>query len=154
MKTCTLLYLIKDNQVMLAKKKQGFGVGKYNAVGGKVKPGETIEQAAIREAEEECGVKVDINKIDKVAELVFEYLDNRDWDLVCHAFIVSDWQGEPIETEEMAPEWFAKEALPFENMWVNDPHWVPLILEGKKLNCRFAFSDSGKKIEDYKVDVL
>ncbi len=154
MKTCTLLYLVKDDQVMLAKKKEGFGIGKYNGVGGKVKPGETIEQAAVREAKEECGVNIDIANINPAAEIVFEYLDNRDWDLICHVFITDQWTGELVETEEMAPAWFAKDKLPFDSMWVNDSYWVPQALAGQKLKCYFAFSEAGSKIENYRVDVL
>jgi 8-oxo-dGTP pyrophosphatase MutT (NUDIX family) len=34
-------------------KKRGFGEGRWNGVGGKVEPGESIEAALIREAKEE-----------------------------------------------------------------------------------------------------
>ena len=49
----TLLLLRKDNEILLAKKKRGFGEGKYNGVGGKLEDGETPEEAMIRETEEE-----------------------------------------------------------------------------------------------------
>jgi len=52
----TLLFLIKDDQILLAMKKRGFGAGRFNGVGGKVEPGETIEQALIRESQEEINV--------------------------------------------------------------------------------------------------
>ncbi|MBR4418900.1 MAG: NUDIX domain-containing protein, partial [Clostridia bacterium] len=55
-KQTTLLYIIKNNQILLAEKKRGFGVGKINGVGGKIEPGESIEQAMIRETQEEIGV--------------------------------------------------------------------------------------------------
>ena len=44
MKISTLCFLVKDNQILLAMKKRGFGEGKWNGVGGKVNPGETIER--------------------------------------------------------------------------------------------------------------
>jgi ADP-ribose pyrophosphatase YjhB (NUDIX family) len=47
----TLSFLIKDNKVLLAQKKRGFGVGKWNGVGGKKNSDETIEQTAKRETE-------------------------------------------------------------------------------------------------------
>jgi len=37
-------------------KKRGFGVGKWNGYGGKLDEGESIEQCAIRELEEECSI--------------------------------------------------------------------------------------------------
>lgn len=41
----TLCLLRKDNQILLAKKKRGFGEGKYNGVGGKLEKNETPEMA-------------------------------------------------------------------------------------------------------------
>ena len=49
----TLLLILKDNQILLAEKKRGFGVGKFNGIGGKVEKDETIEGAMIRETQEE-----------------------------------------------------------------------------------------------------
>ena len=43
------MFAKKKDKVLLAMKKRGFGAGKWNGVGGKVKDGETIKQAAIRE---------------------------------------------------------------------------------------------------------
>ena len=44
----TLCLLKKDNRILLAMKKRGFGEGKYNGVGGKIENGETPEEAMIR----------------------------------------------------------------------------------------------------------
>ena len=49
----TVVFLIRENQVLLAMKKRGFGEGKWNGVGGKLDPGETVEQALVRECQEE-----------------------------------------------------------------------------------------------------
>ena len=65
----TLCLLRKDNKILLAMKKRGFGTGKYNGVGGKIENGETLNEAMIRETKEEIGViptkyeKVRRNKI-------------------------------------------------------------------------------------------
>ena len=42
MKQTTLLFLRKDNHILLAMKKRGFGINKWNGAGGKVEEGETI----------------------------------------------------------------------------------------------------------------
>ncbi len=47
-KLYTLVFLVDDDRVLLGMKKRGFGAGKWNGFGGKVEPGETIEEAAIR----------------------------------------------------------------------------------------------------------
>lgn len=46
------------DQILLGMKKRGFGMGKWNGFGGKVEPGETIEEGALREMAEESGVCV------------------------------------------------------------------------------------------------
>ena len=66
------------------------------------------------------------------------------WDT--HVYFIRNWQGEPTESEEMRPQWYAKDEIPFNSMWVDDKHWLPLVLEGKKLNADFVFDNEGKKI--------
>ena len=52
----TLCLLKKDNSILLAMKKRGFGSGKYNGIGGKIEKGETPDEAMIRETKEEIKV--------------------------------------------------------------------------------------------------
>lgn len=58
MTVTNLCFLIKDEKVLLAMKKRGFGVGKWNGVGGKVKPGESVKMAVVREVFEEIRVSI------------------------------------------------------------------------------------------------
>ena len=44
----TLLFVRDGDRLLLGYKKNGFGKGKWNGFGGKVKDGETVEAAAIR----------------------------------------------------------------------------------------------------------
>jgi 8-oxo-dGTP pyrophosphatase MutT (NUDIX family) len=130
--TLTLLYLVKESQVLLALKKRGFGEGRYNGVGGKLKQNETVEQALVRECEEEIGITP--NDFDKMAEITFdEYMNGESTIAHVHIYTSKDWNGEPSESEEMSPKWFDNDKLPFEIMWPNDTYWLPQVLEGKKL---------------------
>ena len=56
-KVLTLLMVVRDGSVLLGEKKRGFGEGFYNGFGGKVEEGETVEEATLRELEEEAGIK-------------------------------------------------------------------------------------------------
>lgn len=133
-KPVTLCLLVDDNNVLLALKKKGFGTGKWNGVGGKVEDGEMIEEAAIRETQEEIGV----TPKDIMRAAIIHYMP---YDITMHVYIAKDWDGEPVETEEMAPKWFPKNALP-QDMWDSDKHWLPRVLDGVKLRANFVYDEN------------
>lgn len=59
----TLCYVFRSGedgqrQVLLGRKKRGFGTGKIMGLGGKVEPGESDAACAVREAGEEAGITV------------------------------------------------------------------------------------------------
>ncbi len=133
-------------------KKRGFGAGRWNGVGGKLEDGETIESAAIRECQEE--INVTPSMLVKAAEIVFdeEHLGKRER-LHVHVFTTGSWKGEPQETEEMAPRWFSESKIPYENMWPDDPYWLPQILEGKKVKARFTLGKGDVLVEHSVTEV-
>lgn len=141
MKICTLCFLLQGENVLLGMKKRGFGEGKWDGFGGKVTPGETVEEAAIRELEEESGIRVRIDDLKSVAEIDFIFENDPDLNNHTVVYISTNWQGEPIETEEMKPQWFDCKGLPFEDMWSCDTEWIPHILVGKKIKAVVYFED-------------
>ena len=70
--------------------------------------------------------------------LDFEFKDDAKW-FEMHIFRVTDFVGEPVETEEMRPQWFHVDNIPFSEMWPDDEYWVPLFLAGKLFRARFLF---------------
>ena len=52
----------QDGKFLLIQEKKPEVYGKWNLPGGRVDEGESLEQAAIREAKEECGLDVEIEK--------------------------------------------------------------------------------------------
>lgn len=154
MKITTLCFLHTDKDILLAMKKRGFGVGRMNGVGGKIKEDESIEQATIREAFEEIEVTIPEDKLEKVAILHFSFDSKPEWDQECHVYFVSEWEGEPIESEEMNPEWYSKDNLPFDNMWPDDKHWLPRVLSGERVRGHFSFTEDHKMKEDFAIQPL
>lgn len=137
MKVATLGYLIKDDKILLTKKKRGFGRGLYNGFGGKVEVGEGFEQALIREAREEIGI-IPVEYVN-VGELVFY-----DGDVVgffVKVYLITKWMGTPTESDEVKPVWFTVDEIPYDEMWEDDRYWLPKVLEGKKVRGEFWFED-------------
>ena len=146
MKETTLCFLVKDGQVLLGMKKRGFGIGKWNGIGGKLKEGEDLKVATVREVNEEIGVDIALDDLREAGTLEFHFQNTPDWDNLCHVFVTTKWSGAPSESDEMRPEWHHMHSLPFDSMWVDDPHWVPFVLAGKKIKGRFLFTDDGKEV--------
>ena len=64
-----------------------------------------------------------------------------------HVFKAEEFKGEPIETEEMKPQWFFVDEIPFADMWPDDRYWFPLFLKGRKFKARFVFADHNTLLE-------
>ncbi|MBP7060931.1 MAG: 8-oxo-dGTP diphosphatase [Candidatus Moranbacteria bacterium] len=144
-KILTLCLAMKDDKILLGMKKRGFGLGRWNGFGGKVEEGETIEVAAKRETLEECGIEVTL--MEKVGIHEFEFADKRGDILEVHVFRVNAWTGEPKETEEMRPQWYTIDAIPYDEMWPDDIHWIPVFLAGKKFRTKFLFGVGDQVLE-------
>jgi 8-oxo-dGTP diphosphatase len=149
MREATLCLLVRGDppaEILLGMKKIGFGQGKYNGFGGKVQTAETVEKAAVRELAEETGVKAAENDLDKVAHLTFLFPHREDFNQVVHVFLVRRWRGAPVEGVEMRPAWFCVDEIPFESMWDDDAHWLPLVLAGKRVRGVFTYQEDNETV--------
>jgi 8-oxo-dGTP diphosphatase/2-hydroxy-dATP diphosphatase len=135
-KLLTLCMVHNGSQLLLGMKKRGFGEGKWNGFGGKVNPGEDIEAAARRELFEEAGITA--QELRKHGRLMFQFEGNPEI-LEVHVFSASAFDGKPSESDEMRPRWFQLHEIPYENMWPDDKHWLPMLIEGKKFSGNFLF---------------
>ncbi|MCK4471457.1 MAG: NUDIX domain-containing protein, partial [Anaerolineae bacterium] len=60
-------------------KKAGCGEGKYGGFGGKIEAGETVTMAAVRELEEEAGIKVFEKDLQPMGLMTFLFPAKPDW---------------------------------------------------------------------------
>jgi 8-oxo-dGTP diphosphatase len=131
----TLCFVLREGQILLIEKKRGLGAGKVNGPGGRIEPGETPEQAAIRETQEEVGITpVGINW---AGELHFQFRDG--YSLHCSVYRAGEFKGELIETAEAKPFWHPVGEMPYERMWADDEHWMPKLLAGEMFRGWFEF---------------
>jgi 8-oxo-dGTP diphosphatase / 2-hydroxy-dATP diphosphatase len=150
-KILTLCIIHRSGRVLLGMKKRGFGQGLWNGFGGKIHQGESLEEAALRECQEEAGI-VPQGLIPK-GTLTFSYTQNPDAPHEVHVFATGAFTGQPVETEEMRPRWFAQDAIPYDSMWPDDKYWLPLLLEGKSFAGSFVFDETAT-ILDYNIRTL
>ena len=148
----TLCYIRKNNKVLLQKKSKGlYGGDKYNDPGGKLKPEENPEEGAKREIEEETGLKVE--NLIKHGEITFYEGEIQTW--LVHVFATENFSGEiKINHREGVLEWIDENKMPFENMWVEDRFWVPLLLEQKKFKVKFYFNENSEKLLNKEIEII
>ena len=120
----------KVGELMLIRKKRGLGAGKINGPGGRIDPGETALQAAVRETEEEIGLTP--RDLREAGQLSFQFVDG---------YGLESWSftGSPRETDEAIPMWRPADRLPFDEMWADDELWIPEMLDGNVFRGYFVF---------------
>ena len=147
----SVCFFVKENQVLLGRKKKGFGKGKWVGIGGKADVGEYIEETAIRETMEEIGViPKDITRV-ATLNFYFPYVDvPAHWNQQVCVFLVDQWRGEIKESDEIAPQWFQLTKIPFNAMWADAKYWLVTILKGDRLRGEFLF-DEQFEIVDFNI---
>lgn len=142
----TLALIMNGDDVLLGQKKRGFAKGTFNGIGGKQDHGETIEQAMIRETQEEIGVtptnptlvgNIDFFNINYKGERV---------DINLSVYICDGYKGEIKETEEMIPYWFNKNSLPFEQMLPDDTLWFSKVFDGKFIKGEITYDNEMNRV--------
>ena len=68
-----------------------------------------------------------------------------------NVFTIKEHEGEPIETDEMKPQWFDIDKIPYDEMWATDREWLPEYLKGKKFRARIHFDKDDQPIQ-YEID--
>jgi len=142
----TLLFVLRDGQILLIHKKTGLGAGKINGPGGRIDPGETPRQCAIREVQEELCVTP--TGVRQAGDLHFQFVDG--YALYGVVFTATGFEGELCETREAAPIWTSIHAIPYGRMWADDALWLPLLLAGRPFRGHFIFD--GDAMLDSRVE--
>lgn len=138
-------------RLLMIHKKRGQGTGKWNVPGGKVRPGESEEAAAIRETEEETGLRPSGLRL--AGRLEFYFPEGNGWDNTCAVFTTEVCAGTLVpESEECSAEWVSLHAIPYEGMWDADRRWMPLLLDGKTFHRAYVFDAQDRVREENVLD--
>jgi 8-oxo-dGTP diphosphatase len=127
MKLATLCYLRRAGQtLMLYRNKKALDIhqGKWNGLGGKLEPGESPEDCAIREVFEESGLRARDPLLKGV--LTFpRFKDGEDW--YVFLFLITDFSGELIVSAEGDLQWHPTDRLLELNLWPGDRLFLPCL---------------------------
>lgn len=151
MKLATLCYVMdkKTGSTLMIyrnKKKNDYHEGKWNGLGGKFEPGESPEECAIREIQEESGLT--IPSVNMKGFITFPMFDGKD-DWYVFLFTADDFSGELIDSPEGQLEWIPNEKLTEINLWDGDKIFIPWLFEGKFFSAKFNYVNG--KFVDYEV---
>lgn len=144
----TLVFVIRDGEILLIRKKRGLGNGKVNGPGGKLDPGENAEQCAARECYEELGIRV--GNLECMGEHKFQFVDG--YSIHCWVFRTFDYEGEAVETAEAVPLWTPLDDIPYAEMWEDDRIWLPLVIAGRPFSARWVFDED--RMLDHEIKIV
>ena len=142
----TECFLIRNNRVLLGRKKRGLGTGKIVGIGGKCSAGETAADCAIREIFEETGAQVLPNQVEARGMVEWRFPNKTSWEMIASVFVVRDWQNTIAETDEIEPLWFDFDAVPYDLMWADARMWLPRIFAGEHVNLVFVYNEDNETV--------
>ena len=141
----TLLFVVRNRRILLIHKKRGLGAGNLNGPGGRLEPDESPLSGALREVREELCIDAIDPRL--IGELQFQFIDG--YSIHVFVFIAEEFAGVPTETDEAVPVWTPIDDIPYDSMWEDDRHWLPLLLDQRPFSGRFIFD--GDLMLDHKL---
>ncbi len=138
-------------EILLARKKTGFGEGKIVGVGGTVEADETVLHATVREVKEELDVDLREKDLQRAAKLTFRFPAKPEWDRVVYVYLADRWEGDPKPSREIDPFWVPVDQIPYEEMWADGSEWMPEVLSGRQIVGRFSFDRDNETLTEVEI---
>ncbi len=146
--------------VLLGLKLTGFGSGRVVAIGGKIDGSESALEAAVREVAEETGMILAPSDVRDAGRITWSFPARPGWNMAATLFttdvttdVTTDatTEGEdvePVACEEIEPRWYAVDSIPWHSMWKDAPHWIPFLLDGKRVDARIIMAVDNEDVAD------
>ena len=153
-------FCIKDGTVLLGVRKKtslGLGLNLIAGIGGKVGDmvefqDETEDEALIREMREEVGIT--ITSFHSVGRVNFYFPNKPKWNQTVAIYVIDSWESAPLETDVTLPQWFEISSPPYQQMWDDAQYWLPIVLEGRRINASFLYGADNTTVIDKQIEVI
>jgi 8-oxo-dGTP diphosphatase len=147
MQIATLGIILDGGGVLLAEKKKGdVGTGILSGPGGKLDPGESLVECLVRETDEEWGIRLLPEGIEKVAFVIFYAAGVPDFGV--HIYRACGFEGVLGETNDARkPESFSLDSLPYDRMFDGDRHWFLRAAKGPPFCANVFYKERAKEFE-------
>ena len=109
--------LIRDNHLLLVKRKFDPDTGYWSIPGGHLDLGEKVESAAVREAFEETGFKVKISKLAGIInKIMYDNSGKIEYHYVLINYFVEQIEGDPKQPPKAADDALDARFVPFNQL--------------------------------------
>ena len=145
----TLCYIKQNGHTLMVyrnKKPNDIHEGKWNGLGGKFEPGESLEECVRREVLEESGLQIRNPKLQGL--LMFPNFKGDDW--YVFVFTAREFKGELIDSPEGRLEWIPDEKLSSLNLWASDQVFFPWLERDEFFSAKFIYQ--GDEMQGYEVN--
>lgn len=143
MQLATIVYVRRAGQTLMmhrVKKPQDMHAGKWNGLGGKLEPGETPEECAIREVYEESGLRI---VQPRLAGMILFPQFNQGVDWFTFIFVADQFSGELIDSREGVLAWIPDDRLLDLNLWPGDRIFLRWLDQDAFFSAKFVY-DAGE----------
>ncbi|MDQ5957038.1 MAG: 8-oxo-dGTP diphosphatase [Patescibacteria group bacterium] len=150
----TLVFPVKNNQILLARKMKKVGAGKWNGFGGKSEPeDETVRDTACRELYEETGEGIKTKREDLIPKAVIDFYffknNSKEPDFSVAIYFTENFEGEAVGTDEMQdPTWFSFKDVPYQEMLPADRDFIPKLFGDKTFRGKVRFTEGMNDVLD------
>ena len=129
------LLIKKAEKILMIFKKRGVLDGLYNIPGGKKEDiDENLMQTAIRETEEEVGLKVDIDDVLQIGDILVENA-YKGKNFYVEFFYTEKFEGElSEENDECYPLWVDEDKIPYDKMHETDKDWFLALMNKERFS--------------------
>ncbi len=151
-KVTTLVYALRDGQVLMMLRRKQPNLGQWTAPGGKVELHESPAECAVRELAEETGLRAAGRP--ELRIIVTETSPVPDWQWLMFIYLVREFEGELLaDSREGLLAWVRLDHVPALPIPQADAIFYPFVIDGSPgpISMKFEY-DADLRLLDWRIE--